>query len=109
MREIKTLSSDSETATIALSLSEGSLGVIKMVNPQAAFIFGYLKSEISKLRVNDIMPKTIARHHDDILLSYLSHRNKMVNTDERQMIGKSKNGYVFPIILQLQSAIASAN
>jgi hypothetical protein len=54
------------------------------------------------------MPGVFAYYHDSLLKVFLANRTKKVNGDERVLIGKNKNGYIFPIMLRLQRAIVSA-
>jgi PAS domain S-box-containing protein len=92
---------------VALSLSDNKLGNIAMVNQQAANVFGYSKTEFKTIKVNDIMPKIFADQHDNYLKVFLQNKTKKVNSDERKLFGKNKNGYAFPILLQLQRTVSS--
>jgi PAS domain S-box-containing protein len=103
------VSGDSELGLIVLSLSEVNLGQIKMCNTQAGYIFDYPKKDLLKKRINEIMPKLYAVNHDYFLQIFLKNKNKKVNTDERLVLGKNKNGYIFPIFLQLRKAMISMN
>ena len=103
------VSADSETGLILLSLSEATIGQIKMANDQVGSIFNYNKRDLIKKKVNDLMPKLFSEHHDNYLFAFMKNRNKKVNTDERSLIGKDKNGYLFPIMLQLRKAFISMN
>ncbi len=79
-----------------------------MASSQSTFIFGYGKKEMEALRVNDIMPKLFSEHHDSILEKFLVNKNKKVNTDQRHLLGKDADGYVFPMILQLQKVLSTS-
>lgn len=61
------------------------------------------------LRVNDIMPDVFSVVHDNILKTYLKNRYKKINQDERSVLGKNKNGYIFPIYLQLRKLSWNTN
>ncbi len=54
------------------------------------------------LRVNDIMPSVFSVLHDNILNSFLKNRFKEINQDQRSVFGKNKNGFIFPMLLQLR-------
>ena len=69
----------------------------------------YSKEEITELRVNDIMPSVFSVVHDDILNSYLKNRYKRINQDERLVLGKNKNGFIFPMHLQLRKLSWNTN
>lgn len=55
------------------------------------------------------MPTVFADIHDAILTDFLKTRRKKFNTDQRLLFGKDGNGYLFPVLLQLQKASFSAN
>jgi len=61
------------------------------------------------LRVNAIMPGVFADMHDEILTNFLKTKRQNFNTDQRVLFGKDGNGYLFPLMLQLQKASFSAN
>lgn len=62
---------------------------------------------MSKIDLNSIMPKIYAQQHDHYLLEFQKNKYKQINSDERMLFGKDKNGYVIPILLQLQRSISS--
>lgn len=103
------MSADSETGLVAISLNAKNLGKIKMVNNQAAILFNYQKQELEKLKVNDLMPRLFAQHHDEFLRVFLNFENKKVNTDNRLIIGRKREGYLFEIFLQLQKSITTVS
>ena len=80
-----------------------------MVNEKACDIFKYTRKEMLGLRVNAIMPSVIADIHDQILVDFLKKKRKKYNTDQRLLFGKDGNGYLFPVLLQLQRASFSSN
>lgn len=61
------------------------------------------------LRVNDIMPGVYSIVHDDILNSFLKNRFKSINQDERLLFGRNKNGFIFPLQLQLRKLSWNTN
>jgi PAS domain S-box-containing protein len=70
-------------------------------------VFGFDGKEIIGKSVNNIMPITFASYHDSLLMNFLKNRNQKVNGDERVLVGKNKNGLIFPVMLRLQRVIAS--
>lgn len=93
-----------------ISLTESSLGNICAVNMLATNIFNYYnRDEMITLRVNDIMPDVFSVVHDNILKTYLKNRYKKINQDERSVLGKNKNGYIFPMYLQLRKLSWNTN
>jgi len=55
------------------------------------------------------MPGVFADMHDEILTNFLKTKRQNFNTDQRVLFGKDGNGYLFPLMLQLQKASFSAN
>lgn len=55
------------------------------------------------------MPSVIADIHDQILIDFMKKKRKKYNTDQRLLFGKDGNGYLFPLLLQLQRASFSSN
>jgi hypothetical protein len=55
------------------------------------------------------MPKIFSDQHDNYLKVFLQNKAKKVNSDERVLYGKNREGYVFPILLQLQRTVSSTN
>ena len=95
---------------VAISLSESSLGNLHSVNRLAVSLFNYYSSkEMLSLRVNDIMPQVYSIVHDGILNSFLKNRYKSINQDERLVYGRNKNGFIFPIQLQLRKLSWNTN
>lgn len=103
------MSKESEAGFVVISLSESKLGNIFMANQRACTLFRYAKKDILNLRVNAIMPTVFADIHDQILTDFLRKKRKKYNTDQRLLFGKDGNGFIFPLMLQLQRASFSAN
>jgi len=55
------------------------------------------------------MPDVFAGYHDSLLAVFLRNRYKKVNGDERVLVGKNKNGFIFPLMLRLQRTVVSAD
>lgn len=95
---------------MAISLTESSLGNISSLNNQTCKLFNYAaRGELLEMRVNDIMPSVYSELHDNILGSFLKNRYKQINQDQRFLFGKNKNGFIFPILLQLRKLSWNAN
>lgn len=74
-------------------------GIIHAFNPSAVRIFGYTPEEVIGKNVKMLMPDTYAKEHDTYLSNYLSsHKAKVIGIG-REVIGKRKNGRVFPMEL----------
>jgi hypothetical protein len=98
-----------EMGVIILSLNEINLGEIKEVNNYAANLFGYIRKEAIRKRINDFMPKIFADNHDGYLKKFTGNRNKQVNTDDLLLLGKHRNHFIFPIKVQLRRQFSNYN
>lgn len=79
------------------------MGNIVTVNENCCNLFNYTKKEMLRLRVNEIMPTCYSEIHDSILSRFLKHRSSRINTDNRNIFGKNRNHFIFPMILQLRA------
>lgn len=77
------------------------LGVIESVNPAAERMFGYESKELVGKRVNALMPQPFSREHDGYIQNYLSSGQARIIGIGREVVGKRKNGTVFPIDLSV--------
>ena len=55
------------------------------------------------------MPRSFSEQHDNYLKVFLQNKHKKINSDERYLFGKCKEGYLIPISLQLQRTVSTAN
>lgn len=74
-------------------------GTVLSVNRAACRIFGYSPDEILGQNVRMLMPSPYHEEHDEYLASYLRTGEKHVLDRERELVGKRKNGEVFPLSL----------
>lgn len=56
-----------EHGVIFLEFDGKNSGIMYQVNTACEIMFGYAKGELQGRKVNDIMPRLIAFHHDKIL------------------------------------------
>nr|KAJ3418769.1 Receptor-type guanylate cyclase gcy-13 [Polyrhizophydium stewartii] len=76
-------------------------GVVTRFNRAAERIFGYSAKEVVGNNIKMLMPKSIARRHDEFLMTYLKKGVKKVIGSSRRTEGKRKNGEIFPMKLSL--------
>ncbi len=76
-------------------------GAIKAFNPAAERLFGFSSDEVLGLNVNMLMPSPYLQEHDNYLRRYLETKEKRVIGIGREVIGKRKDGTVFPMNLSI--------
>ena len=84
-------------ASINGIISINEAGMIETFNPAAQKMFGYDGEEIIGKSINTLMPAKHAKHHDDYLRNYLTSGNKKVIDKQVEVMGKRKNGELFPM------------
>jgi two-component system sensor kinase FixL len=76
-------------------------GLIETVNPAAAHIFGYQPEEIIGKNVKVLMPEPDHSLHDTYLENYHRTGVGQIIGKGREVLGKKKNGTVFPFLLSI--------
>ncbi|CAD8111372.1 unnamed protein product [Paramecium sonneborni] len=90
------------TALISISAEDVTFGRIIGLNMSASKMFGYSKSELINRKVNILMPNVFAQSHDQFMETYLQTYESRIMNRERMIIGKSKNGYIFPFFIYVR-------
>ncbi len=76
-------------------------GVIESVNPAAEKMFGYGPGELVGQRVNVLMPAPHAHDHDSYISNYVHTGHAKIIGIGREVMGKRKNGSLFPMDLSV--------
>lgn len=74
-------------------------GIIESVNPAVRSVFGYPPEELLGHNVNMLMPEPYSEEHDQYLANYLSTGKSRILGVGRELIGRRKDGTVFPMDL----------
>ena len=76
-------------------------GVIEMVNPSAAKLFGYEASELLGKSINVLMPEPDRSLHDSYMHHYHVTGEKRIIGIGREVTGMRKDGSIFPFYLSI--------
>lgn len=89
-----------------ITLNEG--GIVQDFNPAAERIFGYSQAEVIGRNVSMLMPSPLAEQHDMHLRKHIGKPDKPITMKGREVLGKHRNGNLFPIQLSIGKALTSS-
>jgi diguanylate cyclase (GGDEF)-like protein/PAS domain S-box-containing protein len=94
---------------IAAAIPDGVIiiderGIMRTFNPGAERLFGYLPSEAIGQNVSILMPSPHAAAHDGYLARYLATGTKHIIGVGREVMGRHKDGHLFPAYLSVGEA-----
>ncbi|MDB5262082.1 MAG: signal transduction histidine kinase, partial [Adhaeribacter sp.] len=76
-------------------------GIIEMVNPSAAKLFGYEAAELLGKSINVLMPEPDQSRHDGYLQNYHETHQRRIIGIGREVTGLRKDGSLFPFFLSI--------
>jgi len=76
-------------------------GLIEEFNPESETIFNYSHDEVIGKNISTLMPEFYASKHDSYLKNYLAGGKPKIIGSGREVIGKRKNGELFPMQLHV--------
>jgi len=79
-------------------------GIMEMLNPAAASMFGYTINELLGQNVSMLMPDMHARQHNTYINNYLHTGVKKIIGIGREVEGKRKDGSTFPLRLSVSES-----
>lgn len=89
-----------ETATDGI-ITIDERGIMELINPAAAKLFGFTLDEMAGQNINMLMPEPDATRHDQYILNYLQTGIKKIIGIGREVRGRRKDGTIFPLRLSI--------
>ena len=104
LRESETRAEAILAATVDAVVVIDERGVVETLNPAAEQMFGYAAGEVIGQNVNILMPDPYRREHDGYLENYVRTGRKKIIGIGREVVGRRKDGTVFPADLAVSEA-----
>lgn len=82
-------------------ISINERGIIESMNPSSLGLFGYDETELIGKNINVLMPEPDHSNHDQYIRNYLTTSVKKIIGIGRDVMGKRKDGSLFPFRLSI--------
>jgi two-component system sensor kinase FixL len=92
----------SGTPCIFINASSDKPGMITNVNMGVAKLFGYPINEVRNHHVEKLMPEIYQKLHHKVVDDAITKGKENITHKERQIFGRNKNGYIFPVSIQIK-------
>jgi PAS domain S-box-containing protein len=79
-------------------------GLVRTFNPAAERMFGYVAAEVIGRNVSTLMPPPYREQHDSYIARYLTTGHRTIIGIGREVVGRRKDGTVFPVELSVAEA-----
>lgn len=86
-------------------ISIDARGHILEYNSMAQQLFGYTKEEVLGHSINMLMPSPLAEQHNAFLRNHLKHISRPLDNNQREVLGRHKDGKLIPLQLSLGKAV----
>jgi len=101
LRESESKINDIIQAAVDGIITIDTRGIMEMVNPSAAKLFGYEAEEILGRSISILMPEPDKSHHHSYIENYQATGHKKIIGIGREVTGQRKDGSTFPFYLSI--------
>ncbi len=73
-------------------------------------VFGYPKEDMTSMNINQFMPRLFGYHHAKFLNNFIEKgKIKLLTYNERDIFGKNKKKFIFPLKVSLKAEYLQDN